>query len=203
MKNIKISAVLTFALFFSAFSLFAQGNEVKTVAGAKSVQQMHGMQGLKLTDEQKQKVQQLNLDQQKQNIKINSEIQLNRVEIKKLFTEKALDTKKLASLTENNGKLELQIKTLKTENWITIYNLLNDDQKITWKKHFQLAGMMRDGKQMGMAQGMGRGMGQGRMEKGMMHDRRPGMMSERKPGMVQGHMMKQQMTKKDSLTGKK
>jgi Spy/CpxP family protein refolding chaperone len=196
MKNRRIAIMLVLALCFTLSALQAQKKpETKTDSPKMGRSMMHdgfnGMQALKLTDEQKQKIEVLRLDNQKEIIKLNSEIQLNRVDIKKLFTEKELNTAKLAGLTETIGKLELKIKTLKTENWITIYNLLNDEQKGIWKKHFEKEGFMQ-----GAMQGPAKG-------PGMMQKGRQDSMQGGKPGMMQGKgMMGHRMHVKDSTITK-
>ena len=103
------------------------------------------MAGLKLTDEQKQKIEQFRLDIQKEAIKINSEIALNKVEIKKLLNEKGLNTQKFSSLSDANVKLEGELKKIRTDNWLKIYSLLNDEQKEIWKKQIGREGMMGKG----------------------------------------------------------
>lgn len=179
MRNRQISIMLVLALCFSALALFAQDRPNRPSIAPQMGKGI--MQRLKLTDEQRQKVQQFMLENEKEIIKLNSDIKLNRVDLKKLFTEKELNTAKLTDLTETIGKLELQIKSLRTQNWIKIYNLLNEDQKEIWKKHFDKEGFMKmDQKRAGM---------------------RPGMMQGRKPGMMQGPN-KPMKRLKDSTTTK-
>jgi len=214
MKNRQFIAVLMM-LIISASLVMAQNKVAKKATpaqpaaekGAVTVKGMPLMHGMNFTEEQKQKIQQLRLDMEKVMIKINSDIQLNRVELKRLMAEKDFNTDKLASFTEENGKLELQAKKLRTDNWIKIYNLLNDDQKAMFKKGFPGMGMERPafgrgmrgrGPAAGMMNrgGMGRGMMQGRgMQKGMGH----GMMQGRgmgngmSQGMMQGRGMQNGM----------
>jgi hypothetical protein len=203
MKKRQFIAVLMM-LIISASLVMAQNKVAKKATpaqpaaekGAVSVKGMPLMPAMNFTDEQKQKIQQLRLDMQKEVIKINTEIQLNKVELKKILAEKQLNTDKLASLTEANGKLELQVKKLRTDNWIKIYNLLNDDQKVMFKNRFEGMGMERPGFGRGM-RGRGPAMGmmnrapQGRMGQGMMQGR--GMGNRMGQGMMQGRGMGNRM----------
>lgn len=170
MINRQIGIMLVLAFCFSTAALFAQ--ERPNRASSTPMMGKGMMQKLKLTDDQKQKVEQFMLENEKEMIKLNSDIKLNRVDLKKLFAEKELNTAKLTDLTETIGKLELQIKNLRTKNWIKIYNLLSDDQKGIWIKHFEKEGFLKmDFKRFGM-------------RPGMMQGRKPGMMQ--KNGMIQG-----------------
>lgn len=184
MRKKQITAMLLAAFLFTSMALFAQDNTQAPKAGVKQQPPMAGMQmgmlkGLNLTDEQKEKVKQLNFDRQKEMIKIQSDIQLKRVELKEILAEKQVNTSKLTTVTEAIGKLELQINKLRTENWIKVNSLLNDDQKQIWKNHFERGGFrnaqmsrgMRPGR-MGMMQGrQGERMVQGRPGEGMTQNR--------------------------------
>lgn len=103
------------------------------------------MPRLNLTEEQKQKIGQIRLDAQKEVIKINSEIALNKVEIKKLLADKGLNTQKFSSLSDGIVKLEGELKKIRTDNWLKIYSLLNDEQKEIWKKQIGRERMMGRG----------------------------------------------------------
>lgn len=230
MRNKLITSALITAFLFTTISLFAQDKAAaakqneKTVTGMQLKQGMmpgrlNMLRGLNLTDEQKEKIQKINLDHQKEMIKIESEIQLKRVEMKEIFAEKQVNTAKLEALTETIGKLELQVKKMKTENWVKINSLLKDDQKEIWKKHFAREGFMRQRAQMGkgMMQGrmgqrkhamMQRQMGQrghGMMQKGMDNgtmlgrDQAMGAMQGRGQGMMKGKMGQVDQNKKEEV----
>lgn len=221
MRNRQLVAILMISLLLPLSLLTAQNKTAKAVQGSKMEAgkggmmqgRMNMMPALKLTDDQKQKIQQLRLDMEKEIIKINSQLQLNRVDLKTLFTDKQLNTGKLSGITEENGKLELQIKKLRTDNWIKIYGLLNDDQKEIWKKSFEHRNMAREGLRnrmpgSGQAVGMMQGRMQGRMAQGMMQRQMgQGMMQGRMgQGMMQGQMrpgMPQAADKEKELTTEK
>lgn len=212
MRNRQLVAILMISLLLPLSLLTAQDKTAKAVKGSKIESgrggmmqgRMNMMPALKLTDDQKQKVQQLNQDMEKEIIKINSQLQLNRVDLKTLFTEKQLNTGKLSGLTEENGKLELQIKKLRTDNWIKIYNLLNDDQKEIWKKSFERRGMAGEALRNRMpGRGPAAGMMQGRMQRPMAQGMMQGRMGQ---GMMQGkmrHGMPQAADKEKEVTTEK
>jgi Spy/CpxP family protein refolding chaperone len=163
MRTKLITAMILTAFFFATVSLFAQVAEQTEKPGMQKGPGM--LKGLNLTEEQKLKVQQINLDREKEMIKIQSAIQLKRVELKEILAEKQVNTSKLTTITEEIGKLELQVKKMRTENWIKVNSLLNDTQKEVWKKHFAREGFMN---QRG---GMGKGMMQNRTGHPMMQGR--------------------------------
>ncbi len=200
MKTLNKAAILIVVVLFTAGQFFAQD---KPATPAKPMQNKMGMRMgngmgmmqhqkmLNLTDEQKGKIQQLRLNMQEEVIKLNSEIQLNRVELKKLFAEKELNTDKMLNLTDSNSKLELQIKKLRTENWIKVYNLLDAKQKEVFKKGFMMRGMMNNAVKGRMQDRMGNNI----MHRGAGNRTFMNRGSGMRPGMMQGQgmMMGQKM----------
>lgn len=119
---------------------------------------------LKLTDEQSVKFNDIRYDHQMSVIDIQSEIQKNRIEVKKMMSDNKIDSDKLLQLTSANNELHGKIKTSRTQMWLDIYNVLNDEQKETWTATFNQFGQ-RDGRRgVGSGRGYGRnnGMGNGK-----------------------------------------
>lgn len=92
---------------------------------------------LELSPEQEKKFNDINYDHQKEMIDLHTQIQKNRLEFKNLLANKDIDEKKIISLTEDNSKLQSEIKKLTVEKWLTIYKILNDGQKEKWMMHLE------------------------------------------------------------------
>jgi len=186
MKNLHSIPAVLFLLLISFAVISAQGKGTgKDMKGTERNSkpgmfqgpgEMPFIQNLNLSKKQKEKFEAMHLDLQKEIIKLNSEIQINKIEIKRLFNEKQLNSGKLTDLTDTNGKIEQQIKKLRTENWIKVYTLLNDEQRETWKNHFE------------------RMMDQPMRGPGMMQNGAKGMMGKG-PGMMRGQMQQNQGAK--------
>ncbi len=191
MKTRQLLTALLVAALFSPALISAQdkpaANQPTVVKGQPMAPRMQGrmMPALKLTEEQKQKIEQFRLDIQKEAIKINSEIALNKVEIKKLLNEKGLNTQKFSSLSDANVKLEGELKKIRTDNWLKIYSILNDEQKEIWKKQVGREGMMGKGM-----------MGNGMMNRPAVRQMGNRMMNRREamaPGAGRGMQMRMKM----------
>ncbi len=61
---------------------------------------------------------------------------MNNLEIKKLISNKNFDEKALMSLLEESSDLKLALKKSKVKMWLEIRNILDENQKIIWLKHF-------------------------------------------------------------------
>ena len=95
---------------------------------------------LKLTDEQSDKFNDIKYNHQISSVDIQAEIQKNQIEVKKMMADNKIDSDKLLQLTNANSELHGKIKASKTQMWIDVYNILNDDQKETWIKTFNRLG---------------------------------------------------------------
>ncbi len=111
---------------------------------------------LKLTEEQSVKFNDIRYSHQMSVIDIQSEIQKNRIEVRKMMSDNKIDSGKLLQLTGANNELHGKIKTSRTQMWLDIYNVLNDDQKEIWTATFNRFGQ-REGRR-----GIGSGRGHGR-----------------------------------------
>ncbi|HEX2960285.1 MAG TPA: hypothetical protein VHO43_00740 [Ignavibacteriales bacterium] len=106
-----------------------------------------------------------------------SDIAKTRLDIKNLFTSNNPDEGKILDLTKKVSGIQADMKASSIKNWFQIYNLLNDQQKETFRK-------MAPGFLERMGEGFqkrGKGMmGRGMMGKGMMQHR--GKMSQQDNG---------------------
>lgn len=93
---------------------------------------------LKLTPEQEKKFDEFAYQRQQEAIDVRAKIQKNRLELKKMLDENKLDEKKFIQLTEENTKLQTNLKSSATKHWLDIYKMLNDDQKVIWTKHLSM-----------------------------------------------------------------
>ncbi|MGE5431250.1 MAG: Spy/CpxP family protein refolding chaperone [Syntrophomonadaceae bacterium] len=125
------------------------------------------LQELNLSQDQKDQIQKLRSDHQKQMVDYKSDIAKTRIDIKNLFVNKNPDEGKILDLTKKVSDIQADMKASAIKNWFQIYNLLNDQQKETFRK---MAPMLHE--RMGMGEGFqGRRQGKGMMRgKGMMQD---------------------------------
>ncbi|HEX2865993.1 MAG TPA: Spy/CpxP family protein refolding chaperone [Ignavibacteriales bacterium] len=128
------------------------------------------LQELNLTQDQKDQIQKLRTEHQKQMVDLRSEIAKTRIDIKSQFTGNNPDESKILDLTKKVSGIQADMKASAIKNWFQIYNLLNDQQKATFRK---MAPMLHEGMGKGMmGHGRARGMmGKGMMGKGMMQGR--------------------------------
>lgn len=126
------------------------------------------LQELNLTQDQKDQIAKLRLDHQKQMVDYRSGIAKTRLEIKDLFLNKNVEEGKVLDLTKKVSDMQADMKASRVKHWFQVYNLLNDQQKETFRKHAPMLGEnmgmgMRGGMQ-GRHQGKGMMQGRGRMQ---------------------------------------
>lgn len=155
----KLSVFILSVLLLGNIAIFAQpeqgGNRIKEV--------------LKLTPEQEKKFDDLKYEHQQGVIDIQAKIQKNRLELKKMIDDGKIDEKKVFQLTDDNTKLMGDIKHSATKHWLDVYRMLNDEQKVTWTKHFSR--MIDRGAPKAGGRGMMQGRGINRHGKGIMGGR--------------------------------
>lgn len=90
---------------------------------------------LKLTAEQEKKFDDLAYQHKQDAVDIHAKIQKNRLELEKMVDDNNIDEKKLFQLTDENSKLQGNLKNSAVRSWFEIYKILNDEQKAIWSKH--------------------------------------------------------------------
>lgn len=128
MKNLIsliVIAVLTTTLFAQPFNGRFQPSKENVI------------KYLNLTPEQVKKFDELNYNQNKADIELRSKIEKNRLELKKLLDDKNIDEKKILQLTDENSKLQAEIKSNHIKKWLDVYKMLDKDQQEKWIRHFQ------------------------------------------------------------------
>ena len=127
-------------LFIPILSIFLLANISLSAQPMKDAPQF-GRRGegikkiLKLTQEQEKKFDDLVYQRKQEVIDVHAKIQKNRLELKKMLDENKIDEKKLVLLTEENTKLQGNLKSSATKHWLDVYKMLNDEQKTIWTKH--------------------------------------------------------------------
>ena len=96
---------------------------------------------LNLTDEQVLKISDLRFKNENLELDAQSEIQKNRLAIRKMMVDNKIDTKELLKLTSTNSELKAKIKQSKIVLWLDIYKMLDEAQKTKWTKTFEMFGV--------------------------------------------------------------
>lgn len=93
---------------------------------------------LKLTDVQLAKFNELRFAHQADVIDVESKIEKHRLAVQKMMvTTGKVNEAKLLEVTGDISGFRGQLVELRTKNWLTVYKMLNDDQKVIWKNNFQ------------------------------------------------------------------
>lgn len=98
------------------------------------------MRKLNLTEQQQKTFSDLSYKHQQSLIDIRSQIQKNRLEINKMLQDNSIDEKRFINLTDENSKLQLQIRSKSVQHWMDIYKILDADQQKKWNKVFRIMG---------------------------------------------------------------
>ncbi|MFA8343093.1 MAG: Spy/CpxP family protein refolding chaperone [Rhodothermaceae bacterium] len=130
MKNITLKAVVVFLFVALTGSFFAQQGRMMQGKKGQMCQEM------KLSDDQLKKIQTLRIEHQEYAVDIRTEMQKNRLAIKKLMLNDNFDENELLNLSRANSDLQAKIKDSKLKMKLDVYKLLNADQKKIWKKRF-------------------------------------------------------------------
>ena len=127
MKNV-ISMII--ALFLvTAVSFSAQPMKGKGGMFHKNIKAQ-----LKLTPDQEKQFDDITYKQQQAAIDLRAKLQKNRLDLKKMISEKTLDADKVLQITDENSKLQAELKRGMITRWLDIYKILNADQKDIFMK---------------------------------------------------------------------
>ncbi|MEW6194564.1 MAG: Spy/CpxP family protein refolding chaperone [Bacteroidota bacterium] len=135
MRKLAISTLTIVILLLSQIPATAQPNDNpmgKGMFGQHNIVKM-----LELTSEQEKQFNDINYKHQKETIDLHAQIQKNRLELKNIMLNKNFDEKKILALTDENSKLQADIKKSAVNKWIAVYKILNDEQKEKWAMHFE------------------------------------------------------------------
>lgn len=133
-----ISLILGAVIFFSV-ALYAQPDQGGMGMGPRmGRQQLKDL--LKLTPDQEKQIQELRYQHQKDAIDIRAQIQKNRLELRKMISENNINEAKIFQLTDENSKLQGDLKHSAIKHFLDVYKLLDDNQKTIFAKHFEKFG---------------------------------------------------------------
>ena len=131
----KYVSLILGAILLISFTLSAQPEKGGMGMGPRAgLQKFKAL--LKLTPDQEKQIQDLRYQHQKAVIDIRSQIQKNRLELRKMVSENNIDEKKIFQLTDDNSKLQGDLKHSAVKNMLDVYKLLNDDQRAIFVKNF-------------------------------------------------------------------
>lgn len=135
-----VSLILAAVMFFS-LALYAQPEQGEMEMGRPHLKEL-----LKLTPDQEKKIHELRYEHEKDAIDIRAKIQKNRLELRNMVAENNINESKIFQLTDENTKLEGDLKHSMVKHLLDVYKSLDDNQKAIFAKHFgELAdGFMRE-----------------------------------------------------------
>lgn len=89
---------------------------------------------LKLTKEQKDKIKEMRLENEKKSIDISAEIKKLKLELRAMTEKKNITDDKVLEITRKISFLQSDMKESHVKQWLATYNLLDDKQKETFLK---------------------------------------------------------------------
>ncbi len=128
--------------------------------------QERGMRGLALTEEQHRQVDELRMNQLKETMPVETDIQIKQMELDALWRAEDLDSKKIVAKVKEISNLRARLQLARTNRRLGFYKLLTPEQREQARGMRGMMGRRRGmrgmrGKMGGRGGGM-RGMGQGR-----------------------------------------
>lgn len=139
-----IFAALFAAFFLATTSLFAQPQK-DFRNGPKGHGSFMMQKMLNLTDEQTATFNDIRYKHQMEAIDLQAELKKNQVEVRKMMADKNVNSNELLQLTKANNEILAKMRTSRTQMWLDVYNILNNDQKEIWTTRFSQFGDKRQG----------------------------------------------------------
>lgn len=134
MKKINMSLFVLSLILVSSIFIMGQKQKVKNMPKDK-----HRID-LNLTDEQEVKIQDIRFTHEEKQIEIKSELDKNRLQIKKLIASGNFSDNQLLNLVDKSGQIQSELEKNRVAMWLDIRNILTDEQKEIWKDRFQKMG---------------------------------------------------------------
>ena len=91
---------------------------------------------LNLTESQQKTINDLRYEHQLAVLDIRNEIAKNRLEIQNMMQNNNLDEKRFKELSSANTDLDSKLKNMKTDHWLAVYKVLDENQKKIWAQDF-------------------------------------------------------------------
>jgi hypothetical protein len=128
----KIIFIITCTAFL--FTLFQPLNAQRN--RSRKLDNDYSMEKLNLSDSQKAKFRSLRFDHKEALIDLESKLKKNKLQIRKLVTQNDFNEEDLYQLIESENDLRTEMAKSKLKLWLDVKDILNDEQKVIWKKHF-------------------------------------------------------------------
>ncbi|MBI9069774.1 MAG: Spy/CpxP family protein refolding chaperone [Salinivirgaceae bacterium] len=145
MKNLKLTSLLVSALFISTATLNAQnfyncdgqGNgRQKTGYQQNSMNRGEYMANLlELSDEQKEKIESLRLNHQKQILPLKNELGEKQAKMRTLNTAENTDTKAINALIDEMGVIKTKMAKIRAAHKQDVRSTLTSDQRVIYDSH--------------------------------------------------------------------
>jgi len=131
MKNTFFLLVTVSLMMVGLSTIFAQGFGNKNFDRHEQILQL-----LNLTETQLTKFNDFRFAHQEAIIDMRANLQKNRLDIEKYMSGNNISKAKLLSLTDKQSKAYSSMNNSRINMWFDVYNILDADQKVVWKKHF-------------------------------------------------------------------
>jgi len=140
MKRMIIASLLA-AFFLGTTSLSAQPQKPpRPMMGPKGSGGFMMQKMLNLNDEQTATFNDIRYKHQMEAIDLQAELKKNQAEVRKMMADKTVNSDQLLELTKANNEILAKMRTSKTQMWLDVYNILNNDQKEIWTTRFSQFG---------------------------------------------------------------
>ncbi|VAX18367.1 hypothetical protein MNBD_IGNAVI01-2065 [hydrothermal vent metagenome] len=144
-RSIIVSLLVTF--FLGTAIMFAQPQKpFGPMMGQKGSGGFMMQKMLNLTDEQTATFNDIRYKHQMEAIDLQAELKKNQAKVRKMMTDQNINSDELLQLTKANSEIMAKMRTSKTQMWLDVYNILNNDQKEIWTTRFSQFGNNGQGK---------------------------------------------------------
>lgn len=130
MKKIFIGIIAITIILVLVSDIYAQKSK------GRFMKNRDGIEKLNLSEVQKTQFDEIRFAHQEKVIDLRSELQKNKLELKKLFSSTDVKEADILSLTEKNNKIKADIQNSRVKMWFDINKILDENQKKIWKDNF-------------------------------------------------------------------
>ncbi|MEE9431604.1 MAG: Spy/CpxP family protein refolding chaperone [Melioribacteraceae bacterium] len=140
MKKTVLAILIASLLLLGISEVFAQRGKRNNQTGQEKIVNL-----LKLTDTQLVKFKEIRFTNQESMIDMQANLKKYKLEITKYMDGNDVSKSNLIALTDKASNLHSTMKNSRINMWFEVYNILDADQKILWKKHFRQMGNKQKG----------------------------------------------------------
>ena len=141
MKNLILALSVLFAITIFNPQIYAQKKDNQRQKNLK----MNLKTQLNLTEEQEKKIDALRLSYEENLIKLNSELDLKELDMKKLLSSENITRTEMINLTKELSAIRNNIALARTNHRMDVYDLLDGAQRKIWMEKMEKFGDMRKG----------------------------------------------------------